>query len=79
MRAVTLKAHYDGERILLDEPFEIPPNSALMVTVLAGAQEVMGNDWIEAAERAFSTGYGEDEPEYTAADLRRRCRRATLS
>jgi len=28
MPSVTLKAHYDGERILLDEPFEIPPNSA---------------------------------------------------
>jgi hypothetical protein len=27
MPAVTLKAHYDGERIVLDEPFDIPPIS----------------------------------------------------
>ena len=35
MPAVTLKAHFDGQRILLDEPFDIPPNTELMVTVLA--------------------------------------------
>ena len=42
MLAVTLKAHYDGERILLDEPFEIPPNSPLMVTVLSATEAVVG-------------------------------------
>lgn len=47
MPSVSLKAHYDGERILLDEPFEIPPNSPLMVTVLAavgGMEELAGGD-----------------------------------
>jgi hypothetical protein len=34
MPAVTLKAHYDGEWIVLDEPFEISRNSPLMVTIL---------------------------------------------
>lgn len=72
MRAVRLKAHYDGERILLDEPFEIPPNSPLVVTVLPATQEVLGEDWISAAENALSSAYGDDEPEYTDADVRRR-------
>ncbi len=72
MRAVSLKAHYDGERILLDEPFEIPPNSPLVVTVLPATQEVMGDDWIGAAEKALSSAYGADEPDYSAADVRRR-------
>lgn len=72
MPAVTLKAHYDGERILLDEPFDIPPNSALMVTVLAAWEEAGGEDWTLAARRALSRAYGEGEPEYTAADLRSR-------
>ena len=72
MRAVNIKAHYDGERILLDEPFEIPPNSPLLVTVLPATQEVVGEDWIVAAENALSRAYGQDEPEYTTADVRHR-------
>lgn len=71
MPAVTLKAHYDGERILLDEPFEIPPNSPLMVTVLPAAEAVVGEEWIWAARKALSRGYGTDEPEYNTDDLRR--------
>ncbi len=69
MPTVTLKAHYDGERILLDEPFEIPLNCPLMVTVLAASEGAAG-DWLSAAQRALSRAYG-DEPEYTAADLKR--------
>jgi hypothetical protein len=71
MPAVTLKAHYDGERILLDEPFEIPPNSPLMVTVLSAGEGLVGEDWILAARKALSRAYGDNEPDYTAADLRR--------
>lgn len=44
MPAVTLKAHYDGERILLDEPFDLPPNTPLMVTVLSDTEAVVGED-----------------------------------
>ena len=71
MPAVTLKAHYDGERIVLDEPFEILPNSPLMVTVLPPTETAMGEDWISAAQKALSAAYGTDEPEYGAEDLRR--------
>ncbi len=71
MPAVTLKAHYDGERILLDEPFEIPPNSPLMVTVLSTAEAVVGEDWILAGRKALAAAYGDNEPDYAAADLRR--------
>lgn len=71
MPTVTLKAHYDGERIVLDEPFEIPPNSPLMVTVLPMTAKVAGEDWIGAAREALSRAYGEEEPDYGAEDLRR--------
>jgi hypothetical protein len=70
MPAVTLKAHYDGERIILDEPFEIPPNSALMVTVLPATEAVDGEDWFLAAQKALSAAYGTDEPDYGVEDLR---------
>ncbi len=33
MPNATLKAHYDGERIHLDEPFDLPRNALLLVTV----------------------------------------------
>lgn len=71
MPAVTLKAHYDGERIILDEPFEIPRNSPLMVTVLPATEAVVGEDWILAARKALSAAYGKDEPDYGGEDLRR--------
>jgi hypothetical protein len=70
MPAVTLKAHYDGERILLDEPFEIPPDSALMVTVLPATEALVGEDWIFAARKALAGAYGPEEPEYSTEDLR---------
>ncbi|MFN2525018.1 MAG: hypothetical protein ABR505_01965 [Actinomycetota bacterium] len=49
MPTVTLKAHYDGERILLDKPFELPPNASLMVTVLPPAEGSESAQWACAA------------------------------
>ncbi len=71
MSAVTLKAHYDGERIVLDEPFEIPPNSALMVTVLSPTEAVVDENWFLVARKALSAAYGPDEPDVGIEDLRR--------
>jgi hypothetical protein len=72
MPSVTLKAHYDGERIQLDEPFDIPPNTPLMVTVLSSTESVVGNDWVRRAREGLAAAYAPDEPEYTTADLRAR-------
>jgi len=69
MPAVTLKAHYDGSRILLDEPFEIPANSPLMVTVLPIAEGAMDEGALSLAKRALSRAYGDDEPDYSGADV----------
>lgn len=70
MPSVTLKAHYDGERIQLDEPFDLPRNAALLVTVLA---EGNGDRvaWFAASKAALARAFGDDEPEYTPADIRR--------
>ena len=70
MPAVTLRAHYDGQRILLDEPFQIPPNTPLMVTVLASADADAAAHWAAIAREALVRAYGDDEPEYTDVDLR---------
>ena len=53
MSSVILKAHYDGEHIVLDEPFELPPNTPLAVTVLSPATPEHES---ERAEWAALTG-----------------------
>ena len=34
MDTISIPAHFDGERILLDEAVELEPNTRLVVTVL---------------------------------------------
>jgi len=71
MASVTLKAHYDGERIQLDEPFDLPRDAALLVTVLsAPAEDHERAAWLEASRTGLARAFGEDEPEYGTADLR---------
>ena len=72
MPSVSLKAHYDGDRIQLDEPFDLPRNAPLLVTVLP----VAGGDgdrvaWLEASKEALARAFADNEPEYTMADIRR--------
>ena len=69
MPTVSIKAHYDGKQILLDEPFAIPANSPLMITVLPLAEAPMDRDSQSIARQALSMAYGDDEPEYSDADL----------
>ena len=42
-----------------------------MVTVLSAGDGLVGEDWILAARKALSRAYGDNEPDYIAADLRR--------
>ncbi len=34
MHSIKLPAHFDGEKILLDKPFELQPNMKLLITVV---------------------------------------------
>ena len=68
MSTAILKAHYDGEHIVLDEPFELPANASLMVTILAPDAE--RSEWAGLGAQSLARAYGDDEPEYTAADLK---------
>ena len=71
MPTVTVRAHYDGERIQLDEPFDLPPDVPLLVTVLVPEADNDREAWIATARQALARAYGSDEPEYTLADIRR--------
>lgn len=70
MPALTLKAHYDGRSIQLDEPYKLAPNARLLVTVLEPVSEDR-EGWTSVSAEALARAFGEDEPEYGADDLRR--------
>ncbi len=70
MSVVTLKAHFDGQTIQLDEPYELRPNTQLIVTVLQSSPEDEHRaGWADLSARGLSNAYGENEPEYSAADM----------
>ncbi len=70
MPIVTLKAHFDGERILLDEPFDLPAHAPLLITVLPVATESERAQWAQAAVAGLARAYSDDEPEYSPADIK---------
>jgi hypothetical protein len=70
MPAITLKAHFDGENIKLDEPYQLPPDAQLLVTVLSPViadPDLSG--WYEFSARGLARAYGENEPDYSDADV----------
>ena len=62
MNPVVLKAHFDGREIKLDEPFDLPVDARLMVTVLPAAMDEQM--WRELAKTGLSRAYDNDEPDY---------------
>ncbi len=71
MPTVSLRAHYDGEHIRLDEPFDLPPDVPLLVTVLGDETDDDRAAWSRAGRGALARAFGDDEPEYTPEDIRR--------
>ena len=71
MPTVTLKAHYDGKQIVLDEPFELPAGSSLIVTVLSDRLSRENAQWHALAASGLERAYGDAEPEYSVSDVKR--------
>jgi hypothetical protein len=70
MPNISLKAHFNGEVIQLDEPYELPRDAQLLVTVLSSPTCYSGmNGWAERSAAGLATAYGSSEPEYSDADL----------
>ncbi len=65
METVNLRAHFDGKQILLDEPFELEPNTELMVTILPKSLDDEREDWARLALESLERAYGDHEPEYS--------------
>lgn len=71
MDTVTLKAHFDGKQIVLDEPYDLPKGSPLAVTILPQADLSETSDWYRVAAQSLSRAYGDEEPDYSVADVKR--------
>jgi len=70
MPLVTIAAHFDGSRILLDEAVQLRPNTRLIVTVLED-KDSDRDEFMGMASRALDNACADDEVEYTEADLLR--------
>ena len=71
MPTIALQAHFDGRHIVLDEPFDLPANANLMVTVLPSSSEGDSEDaWLRAAATSDAFAFLADPAEdvYTVAD-----------
>jgi hypothetical protein len=68
MSAITLKAHFDGKQVCLDDPYPLEPNTRLLVTVIPDASvESERRAWLAASQAALARAYGNDEPDYSDA------------
>lgn len=65
METKTLRAHFDGNQILLDEPFELEPDAELIVTVLPKTSDAERDDWAQLSLESLARAYSDDEPEYS--------------
>lgn len=70
MESITLRAHFDGRQILLDEPFPLEPNTKLIVTVIPDSSDQERDDWGRLAPQNLARAYGPDEPEYSLDDIK---------
>lgn len=68
MKLVALRAHFDGERVQLDEPFELQPGTLVMV--LVSGDDPDRADWLRLSEQRLAEAYGADEPEYPLSLLK---------
>ncbi len=70
MPAISLKAHFDGQRIQLDEPFELPRNASLLVTILPTVNaEHDRQAWHALSAVGLAAAFGENEPDYSDVEI----------
>ena len=70
MPVASLKAHFDGQHIQLDEPFELPQDAQLLVTVLKPLlPDEQRAAWLAMSARGLATAYGDDEPDDSDVEI----------
>lgn len=62
-QSISVPAHFDGERILLDEPLELEPDTKLIVTILPN-HDSEHESWLRLSAGRLENAFGNDEPDY---------------
>ncbi|MCY7286520.1 MAG: hypothetical protein LH679_24510 [Cyanobacteria bacterium CAN_BIN43] len=65
MTPITLQAHFDGQQILLNEPFDLQPGTQLIVTVVPPPDDEQ-EDWYAFSAQNLAEAYSDDEPTYSS-------------
>jgi len=80
MDAVTLRAHFDGQKICLDEPFELEANTELIVTVLPVPElDAERTAWLRLSQQGLAAAYSEAEVDYSLDQVKESNRASTLA
>ena len=62
----TVRAHFDGQHIRLNEPCDLQPDTQLLVTVLQEQKpDEERETWLLLSSKGLERAYGEDEDEYS--------------
>jgi hypothetical protein len=74
MSVTYLPAHLEGQSIVLDEPCSLPSHARVFLAVMPDTETVQGTDeyreeWARFSAINLARAYGDDEPEYTEANL----------
>lgn len=71
MSSIALRAHYDGEKIVLDEPFDLETDAQLLVVVVPMEQEADDwQYWLQLSAQGLARAYADDEPEYDLSKVK---------
>jgi len=70
MPTVSLRAHFDGQTIQLDEPYSLPADAQLLVTILTPASlDDERAAWAALSAAGLARAYSDSEPDYSIADV----------
>lgn len=69
MDTTSIPAHFDGERILLDEPIELEPDTKLIVTILP-KHDAERESWLLLSGKGLEGAYAEEEEEYSLSSIK---------
>ena len=69
MNPVSVPAHFDGERILLDEPVELEPDARLIVTILPKDNDER-NSWLHLSATRLANAYDGEGDEYALDSIK---------
>ena len=65
MNTINLKTHFDGKKILSNEPFNLEPDTKLIVTVLPKYANEEREEWMRLSIKSLERAYDKNEPEYS--------------